>query len=163
MTFRITTFFSKIFIFLGFTLMLFSCKKAKEVSQPDKLTLLKQQVSGEWELTGGVYIMYDETGKISYTEKLPFETPAPWYDFKNPETLYLSDRHGRQALAYKISISDDMVQRMDIAATDFDIAKTFDITKINETSMTWVIDQRYDHPGPGFASRVYTEYNFTKR
>lgn len=52
---------------------------------------------------------------------------------------------------------------MDIAATDFDIAKTFEITKINETSMTWVIDQRYDHPGPGFASRVYTEYNFTKR
>lgn len=153
----------QITIFFVFVLILSGCKKHDEVSQPDKITSVKQQIAGEWELTGGVYIMYDENGKISYTENLPFESPAPWYDFRNPETLYLSDRYGRQALAYKISIIDNKTIRIDIAATSYDIAKTFDITAINDKNMTWVNDQRFDNPGPGFASRVYTEYNFTKR
>ncbi|MBE5318804.1 hypothetical protein IM793_06545 [Pedobacter sp. MR2016-19] len=163
MTSKITKFFPETVILLAFVLLFSGCKKHDEVPQQDQLTLLKQKVSGEWEFTKGVYMEYDETGKVSYTENLPFESPKPWYDFRNPEILYLSDRYGRQAIGYKISISDNNISRIEIGEKSYDIAHTFNITNITDTNMTWVLEQRFDNAGPGFVSRVYTEYNFTKQ
>lgn len=139
------------------------CKKRTDPPATDKLTVLKQQAAGEWELRTGVYIEYDETGKESYRHGLPAESPAPWYDLRQPDILYLTDRHGREGIAYKLSVSADGVSRIEIAASSYDISKTFDITMINATNMTWVHDERFKDAGPGFLSRVYTEYNFTKR
>lgn len=154
-------YFSALILF--FVLGIVGCKKHTSEPPPDKLTLLKQQVTGEWELTKGVYIEYDDTGKVSYSQNLPNESPLPWYDLRKADKLYIADRHGREELGYSLTISNDGISRIKIEASSWDISRTYDITTISANAMTWVIDQRNPDAGPGFLSRVYTEYNFTKR
>ena len=148
---------------LVFALCATACKKRDNKPEPDKLTVLKQQVSGEWEITSGVYREYDQEGKIWYTENLPFENPAPWYDLRKADILYVNDRHGREGLAYTVFIADDGTAHIKIAASSWDISRTYQLKITGAGQMSWIQDQRFPNEGPNTLSRVYTQYDFTKR
>lgn len=150
-------------LFLLAALFFVSACKKKSAPEPDQLTQLKANLTGEWEVTKGLYMEYDETGKVSYTENDPQGSPAPWYDFRNAETLYLSDRHGREAIRYTVFVAADGTASIKLAETSIDISRTYTITRLTANEMTWVSDQRFSDVKPGFSSRVYLEYNFRKR
>lgn len=138
-----------------------ACKKKSP--QPDEMTQMKNNFKGEWEMTKTSYTEYDQAGAVSFTDnKLP-GPPAPWYDFRNGETLYRSDNHGREAIRYTLSLNTSGTSSIQLAETSWDISQTYTITKLTANEMVWVQDKRFTDGGPNTLSRVYIEHVFAKR
>ncbi|MEH3112396.1 hypothetical protein [Pedobacter terrae] len=145
-------------LLLTTSLIIPSCKK-KGVGdeRPETAASLKINVLGKWELTKGITTYYGVNGQVINQEDMSGSKPAPVWDFRDNDMLYLNDDRGEKTFNYKVSIDANGNSRLII-----DTVYDFNINVIDKSSMKLFLDHKLPDNQQGDIRKETIEIEFKK-